>query len=304
MSGTYISKIPVLVVALVIGIVLVTSAVVPLASDYSEAKTFKNAGYYDMTYTETDNLVFKWESSTPNQVKVNDEVISLPQSDIIAKTILCGDNWLVRYAYESSLKTFVQFYGASGSQVIASVSAGTDITITCSNGSVSVENTASTPDTFSATYTHLYVVSNSGDLVMKTKDNPVYLNGDTPVVAMGLSKVGTVSNVGIIINGTIDDGFTWDIFRGTGVTFSNEAAVYTEVADYLDLYSLEKLTATATNSTGSSDLTYSYFIVPAEVSADPDNPAAYKNLVRVVPLMAFIMLVVAAAGMVYFKNRD
>lgn len=304
MSGTYISKIPVLVVALVIGIVLVTSAVVPLASDYSEAKTFKNAGYYDMTYTETDSLTFEWEHTAPKQVTINNETVTLPDADATPKTLLCGDNWLVRYAESTNNGIFVQFYGSSGSNVSASEGELTDLSIVCSNGSVSVTNTADTPATFSTTYTHLYIVTDSGDLVMKDANSPAYLNGDSEIVAMGLSKIGTVSNVGVMITGTITDGFTWSMFRGSDTTFSNEAAVTTEVSGYVDLYTLDKLTATATNSTGSSNLTYNYFIVPAEVTADPDNPAAYKNLVKVVPLMAFIMLVVAAAGMVYLKNKD
>lgn len=293
---------PILIVALVIGIIMATTAILPLASDYSEAKTFKNVGYYDMVYTETDNLVFEWNYTEPTQVTINDDVITIPNADAVNKTLICGDNWIVRYGYDSTLKTFVQFYGSTGSQVIASVDAETDLTVTCSNGSVSVANTAETPATFSTTYTHLYVVAKDGSLVMKTKDTPVYVNGDSDVIAMGLSKVGTISGVGVIITGNIDDGFTWDIFRGSDITFSNENVTYSDVTAYKDLYTLDKMTATATNSTGSSDLTYSYFIVPAEVTAEPDNPDVYKDLIKIVPLMAFIMLVVAAAAMIISKR--
>lgn len=304
MSGNNLKTIPIMIVTLVIGFIMVTAAVIPLAADYSEAKTFKNKGYYDMVYTETDNLVFEWDHTTPNKVTVNDEVITLPDADYVNKTLICGDDWLARYGYDSSLKAFVQFYGSSGSQVIASVSAETDLSITCSNGSVSVANTASPAATFTATYTHLYVVSNTGDLVMKMSDDPVYLNGNTEIIAMGLSKVGTISGVGVIITGNLDDGFTWGIFRGSDITFSDQAVTSSTVSGYKNLYLLEKLTATATNSTGSTDLTYSYFIVPAEVTADNDNPATFKNLIRIVPLISIVALVAMAAGMLYLKGKE
>ena len=293
-------------IAATVVVIVVAAVLMPVLQDATTTEdTFKNAGYYDMTYTETDNLVFEWDHTDPYKVTIDGESISLPQSDFTAKTILCGDNWIVRYAYENSLKTFVQFYGNSGSQVIASVNAETDLEITCSSGSVSVTNTADPASTFSTSYTHLYVVADDGALVMKNANSPAYLNGDSEVIAMGLSKVGTTTNVGISVTGSIDDGFTWGIFRGADVTFSNQAATYTTVSDHLDLYSLEKLTATATNSTGSSDLTYSYFMVPAEVTAERTNHLTNNEigLLMVIPTMLIIAILIGILAVV-FRMRE
>ena len=307
MSGTYISKIPVLVVALVIGIVLVTSAVVPLASDYSDAKTFKNVGYYDMTYTEENSVTAVWDHTKPNEITINETSIPLTTADqFLPKTILCGDDWLIRYSNGGqSIGFFIQYYGPSGASILASESEAADMTITCASNSYSIATTHSTPKTASGSYTYLYCVSDNGDFVMKNSTEAAYVNGDTPILAMGTSNVGNVPSVGISIEGTIDLNLMDNRFRGTGISFSNENATYSDVSNYKNLYTIEKLTATASDGgTNTTDLTYNYFIIPAEVTADPDNPTAYKNLVKVVPLMAFIMLVVAAAGMVYLKNKD
>lgn len=286
--------------------IIVLMSMIPIFTDAGASEdTFSNVGYYDMVYSEAEELTFEWDHTNPYQVTIDGEIVTLPQSDFTAKTILCGDSWVLRYAYEGTLKTFVQFYGSIGSQVVASVSAETDMTVTCSNGSVSVANTAATPDTFSTTYTHLYVVSDDGNLVMKDANTPAYLNGDSEIVAVGLSKVGTTPSCGISITGTIDDGFTWEVFRGSGITFTDEAADYSEVSGYLDLYSLSKFTATATNSTGSSNLTYSYFIVPAEVTAERSAHASpvESTLIGLIPLLMMVGIMLTAVGLFIAKYR-
>ena len=298
MSGTYLSKIPVLVVALVIGIVLVTSAVVPLASDYSDAKIFKNEGYYDMRYIDTTaDVDLSWDAQDPHKVIVNDETIELPTIPASRRTtIVAGDSFIIRY-YDDKL----QWTTTGGSSYITE-----DATFTASGGNCNMSWGTSSVD---KTYTSLYIPSSNGPLVMKKYDESVYMNGDSEFVAIGTSDIGS-ANVGIKIVGSIEDGAeisTWKASSGAVWTFSNITITNTPVDGYKDLYKLSTITADATDNSepaNTGSITYSYYMVPLEVTADPDNPVAYKNLVKVVPLMAFIMLVVAAAGMVYFKNRD
>lgn len=306
MSGTYLSKIPVLVVALVIGIVLVTSAVVPLASDYSEAKTFTNKGYYNISYDEVDSDVtttVTWDHTAPTKITVNDTVIDLPTTtNPTYYTVLCGDDWVLRYSTTSPNN--IVFWATNGTYIRASVPEANDMTVICSAGSVTATTTSD--ETKSGTYTSIYVISKEGDYVMKNAGESVYLKGDSNIVAMGTSNVGTNNNQGVRFEGNIDDGITGSFWYSTGGdgVISNVEYDDESVSGYVDLYTLSELTATATVGETTADLSYTYFIVPAKVTADPDNPAAYKNLVKVVPLMAFIMLVVAAASMVYLKNKD
>lgn len=298
MSGSYISKIPVLVVALVIGIVLVTSAVVPLASDYSEAKTFKNEGFYKMDMTGDGNLTFRWDYDTPTKFTINGEEVEYTNSSTMDQSVVAAPGFFVRLRPGNEYC----YYNGTGGNIVAD-GTGEYISITISEGSGSI-----TDGTTTKTFTeagNIYFLFTTGDWVMKQPTDTAYLNGDSTIFSRGGS---TVSGhwAPFTINATIDDGATVTTIDTMTIDTDSISVNADEVGGYINLYKFTSITfdATYTGETTPAQLTYNYVIVPAEVTADPDNPAAYKNLVKIVPLMAFIMLVVAAAGMVYFKNKD
>lgn len=306
MSGTYISKIPVLVVALVIGIVLVTSAVVPLASDYSEAKTFTNEGYFRMTeLTEDTDVTISWDGSKPTTFNINgvDVVVNAP----INKTysIVGSDAMIIRYVTAGGDNNRIQAYSSAG--FIQSSTPPTGImTITISGFTITVDNGTTTK---TMTATQGYYIDPNGTSIMKDADKPAYVLKDTSIMILaGITNISGSGDTGVYAEGTIEDGLNFTYVPTSAatptVTFGDVTFNYSEVAGYIDLVSLNNCTFDITNGSNTGNANYSYFIVPYEVSADPDNPVAYKNLVKVVPLMAFIMLVVAAAGMVYLKNKD
>ena len=311
MSGTYLSKIPVLVVALVIGIVLVTSAVVPLASDYSDAKTFTNEGYFYMQKITADDegtytFDYQYDADTTTlSFKFNDVAIDTTgwPSNLPVTVATDSDNWVVRMGYYS------EYIGLQGMGYgFAFGGHGTkSVSITFSQGTATATaiNTADSTGTYSTTYTEMWIYSPvPTDYVMKKADKMAYMLDDSEFYAIGITAV-TTWNTAISITGTVED-FDGSIIYPPNLTttITNKEIIKTEVDSYVDLNQLDKLTFTINDGTTTVNATYSYFIVPSEVTADPDNPAAYKNLVKVVPLMAFIMLVVAAAGMVYLKNKD
>ena len=306
MSGNYISKVPVLVVALVIGIVLVTSAVVPLASDYSEAKTFTNEGYFKMTkYAADADLNLYWSYETKNIITVND--VDYDFSNV-------GQGVTVAFAENFGLRIFWNLAGCqlmiSTGTMAADVAESEEINVTITEGTLTA--VLITAGTEAATQTvdistPIYCVSSTGDYVMKKADVPAYMLADTEFIGLGITSITGAGAKTILIKGTIEDGATASIITtsGTAATLSDPVISDTEVTGYVDLYKLDKITFKGiVPGSADTNITYNYFVVPYEVSADPDNPVAYKNLVKVVPLMAFIMLVVAAAGMVYFKNKD
>ena len=298
MSGT-IAKLPVMIVALVIGLILTFTAVMPLVSSYSDAKTFTNDGYYNVTYTETEEVTISWDHTKPKIITVDDTDIDLT-GITVDLTIVAGDDWLVRYKSAG----IVTFWPASGNTVEANVTAGTDMTIVASEGTATITTTAGSNNTASPTYTGLYTISENGDYVMKKSDAPAYLKGDSSILAIGITNINGGTAVILRFEGNIDDGLTESAYRVSGATFSNTTMDYSAVSGYKDLYSINKITSTVTYNTQNNNVTYSYFIVPAEVTADTNNPDVYKNLVSVLPLFALILLVAGAASLVYFKNKD
>lgn len=305
MSGTYISKIPVLVVALVIGIVLVTSAVVPLASDYSDAKTFTNEGFNRYTSIDSsseDTITIVWDHTKPHVITVNNTDVAL--SNMPNYTSLIFGQVFTFRCINIDVYSSIQLIGHNTASFLEVKSTETnDLTIIANGGTL----TATVGETTKTeTYDTLYYPADNGSYIMKKPDVAAYLKPDSNViVANGITTIGSVG-MGVYFTGNIEDGYSFSFFNryADSASVDNVESVYSEQDNYVDLVRLDKITFDLTNGTDTNEATYSYFLVPYEVTADPDNPVAYKNLVKVVPLMAFIMLVVAAAGMVYFKNKD
>lgn len=312
MSGTYLSKIPVLVVALVIGIVLVTSAVVPLASDYSEAKTFKNDGYftYDAVKDDTD-VTFTWAPSDPKKLSFGDDkVVDFTDLGKVSLTIIGSDNFTCRYYCSDSVAGGLQTYGVGGYKSYNPDNETAAVTITVDASALAFDGTTDKSYTMG---NRGFVINPDGTglLTLKYPNESAYVMDDSQIYLCGTTFVtgsGTNDFVGIFGYGSIDDGITLSSFYGNSgqnvVSFGDPTITYEEVNGYKDLNKISKVEFPLTQNSATVTATYNYFVVPTDVTADPDNPEAYKNLVKVVPLMAFIMLVVAAAGMVYLKNKD
>lgn len=291
-----------MIVALVIGLILTFTAVMPLVSDYSETKTFTNKGYYDMTYTESDSVTISWDHTDPKKITINDNTVDLTVGVGLSYTIVCGDDWIIRYTPSNTDDRLTVIGGSTYAE--AAVSTEKDLTISATGGTASITITGA--DAISKTYTELYYISSDGAYVMKNTDEVAYVNGDSEILAMGTSNITGLSGIGVKITGTIDDDFTGSIYRRDNATVESITANYVEDGNYIDLYKISSFDVvikdTSNDVTGNAS--YTYFIVPAKVTAEPDNPTAYKNLVSVIPLFALILLVAGAASLVYFKNKD
>lgn len=312
MSGTNLGKMPILIVSLVIGIVMATTAIVPLVSDYSEAKTFTNEGYYTMDLTDSSTTkTIAWDPSDPSILTIDNVDFDMSAFSEVNKsyTIIGSDTLIVRYSVTTT-RTLIQAYGSDSSYAVYQ----TSDTLTYVNISISGGNVTFTSDksgmesvTFSIG-TECFSISIDGDYsVMKKSNVPAYVLEDSEIRLIGISY-GTSKNssIGIYGTGTIEDGITVStLYLGsdfTTVTYTDPVATKAAVDGYTSLYTLDKYTFTANIDGTDTEFTYSYFIVPHEVTSDPDNPEAYKALVRVVPVMAFVALIAAAAYMIYSKR--
>lgn len=296
-------------IAIAVGAITLSTVLVPAISMGTNTEdTFKNVGSFDMTYSQTENVTLMWDHTAPGKITVNDVAITMPTlANGESRTVLCGDDWLIRFGYGTSLGgNYIQWYASSGSNIIGSVNNGYDFTATCTNGTVTITDTASTPNTATGSYTYLYCVANDGDYIMKNANESAYMVGDSPIYAMGLTNVGTFTSTGIKIEGTIDDGVTWSIFRGgDGYTFTNEEINYEPVSGYKGLYKLSSMTATVTKETQSVDATYSFFIVPEEVTAEKTIHANAPTiaLFNIIPVFVALGLILAVVGIAYVKYR-
>lgn len=311
MSGTTFSKLPVMIVALVIGLILTFTAVMPLVSDYSEAKTFKNEGYFFMEKVDSGTAMnVVWDYTKPTTLTVNDVDVALPDKDhmsTIPFTIFCSESWYLRYGYDTTYYVGI-FQNASNTSYTGTVADTRSITISVSDAGVTTVNNG-TEHTWSNATGDFFVISESGDYVMKKMDKDAYVHGDSPIFGYGRTYARSY-NYTSELTGTVNDGITGSYYPETtitsaGWTFSDVTLNSVKDENYQDLYKISTMTYEITGEgIQPYTATFSQYIIPAEVTADPDNPAVYKNLVSVLPLFALILLVAGAASLVYFKNKD
>lgn len=288
------------VVSIAIACLFAVALLIPvIAESTAETDTFKNVGYYNMSYKETDSVSLFWDHTKPSVVTVNDVEYTFSNVDQNRITIVCGDDWVVRF--QTSINDIS--YWSPTKSIYGSIQNGVDLSLTASEGSVSVSNTASTPVTDTTTYTTLYCIDKDGDYVMKKANENVYLNGDSTIYALGTTILGS-SNALIKLSGTIDDGVVGSVYRVQGATIDNIVLDYTEDSSHDDLYKLSKITAVVTVGGVDYDVVYSYFIVPYEITAErsihPDESTT--ALLNIIPLFVVMGIILGAVGLIAYRR--
>ena len=310
MSGN-LYRLPIMIVALVIGIIMVTTVILPLSSEYSEAKTFTNEGYFylnNILSDDTESHTISWTSTDSKILTVDGEdmdITSWGLSSYQQVTVFATETDLFRLGVGSANSglSWIQIRGSTINY--AQASSNFDATISAGAASILIDSDA-TPKELA--YSSAYIIApNGGDYVMKKSDEAAYMLKDSTFYNLGytvISNGGGSDNTVLLVSGDMESATVQIVRQSTAneITFSDVDIVKSSVNGYEDLYRFDKITFTATENSTDNDVTYSYVIVPAEVTADPDNPAAYKSLVMVIPLMSFVVLVVAAAAMIYLKK--
>lgn len=274
-----------------IGVLLLASLALPLLTEAASANsTFTNDGYFKMTkYGTTDEITIIFDSTDSSHLTVNDELVTLPDlADIgLNVSLIASEIFCLRYNTNS---TFQCFSGNSNT----GVSVGEDWSFTATGGTATFTNTT-TNDSRTITYDNLYIINNDGDWVMKKSTVPAYVNDDSFFMGVGLTAGSSaIGIVGLNVSGSIEDGATITAWRGTGLTFTDIEIDESSVNSHINLYKLNKVTFTATDADNDTlDITYSYFIVPYQVTAEKathlDNTES--TLIDLIPLLLAVALV-------------
>ena len=298
-------------IAAFIVVVVLGAVLMPVLDDATTTEDkFTNEGYFKVsTYdiSSSDTLLIKWDHTAPNQMTVNGEVVALPTAtDSVTYTVVgTSDNTLLRYQNNPS-STVMQAYG--GANWSCSTTNGYDMTfsITGSTATITSTQNVNSPTTLTLTGT-VYYANVTGDYVMKKSNVSAYLNGDSDVYGIGTSVISGTGGKVTKLSGSIDDGFTGAVVYPTsGYTSGDVTATYSQVSDHLDLYSLEKCTWVVTDSNSvETTITYSYFIVPSEVTAERSvHLSANENaILLVIPALVIIAILIGILA-VAFRMRE
>lgn len=282
--------IAVALVCVMVGAVMF-GALIPVFGDVTATEdTFTNTGYYRMSYVETDtDITITWDHTKPHEIVVNSDIVKLPDNPDVTLSIVMNDTWIVRYTGDA-----LQMYLNASSHRDASVSAGTDAEITLSGGTVNWVSTADENNTATTTYTYVYYATNDGPYIMKSALDSAYLKGDSLIYGHGRSYVAGSSHM-YRVTGTIDDGITvTDVYPSSGITNGDPIINDQAMNNYIDLYKFDNVSFEVTNENNNEQgtVTYSYVVVPYEVTAErsvhPDESMGV--ILDIIPLVIGIGL--------------
>ena len=304
-ENTLIAKI----VGLVIALVVVGMVLVPFVTDATTTEaTLINNGYMRMAhYDTTEEVTLEWDPATPTIFTVNGEdvPIALDSSlNNLSVTILGDTNWVVRLDFKSNGDVNrLSYIPANGSAVNATVADNQSVSITMSDGSMSGTMGA---DSISNTYSDIYAPALDGEYVMKKSNESAYIHADSFIFAYGLTFIDAAT-LGIEISGDYEDGITSSVWRGANnFEISDLTINATPNSKYVGTYDLQNITLNATKLDTSvvTAVTYSYFLVPYEVTSELSQHASNIEitLYQMIPILVVLGLVVAIVGMFAYNK--
>lgn len=312
-----------MIVSLMVAVIIALAVLVPVIQDTSASEdTITNSGYLRMKHTDaTDETVYtiEWDKSvSPNIITVNDVDVPIKNipNNYISFNVVFNSNWLIRATSNdgtTSIST-LQYYTTSGGVT----SINNTMSLVCDSGSFTMSHDSSSK---SGTYTDLYIPDKDGPYIMKSRDSPAYMLADSEFIGYGLTPMispvnqSTISpGLGLLVNGTIEDGVTITPWRGVSSynsSYSDETIVSSESKTWVGVYDLDKITFTATLTSTSDEtvtegtaVTYSYFLVPYEITAERivHVTPIEASLLGIIPLLVVIGIVIGAVWFIRQKN--
>ena len=310
------NKILTLCITLVVGVILAGSLLMPVLNDATQTEgTATNDGYFRMQkITDEDETIYTltWDRTSDKVLLNGTEVAMTGKSGYNALSgvsIAMTDNTISRYSPGLRIQSWIS--GVGGSMGYSSTTMEIEfnqgtITITADEGleSEAVKTT---------TYEYAYFASNTGDYVMKDKDQKAAVFADSEIYAMGVTNINNSTNPGTPVLSVLK--MTGDassvefsaIYGLSGTpTFSDVEIVKTENSKYVGVYDLDKVTATVTYDGADTAITYSYFVVPYQITAELSEhmTSGVIALMHAIPIMVIIALVMVAVGAIAYNRRD
>ena len=298
-----VKTIPAVIVGVMVALAIV-GAVLPAFADTTQAyDTFTNDGYYRMAELTDGSHTITWNYDKPTTFIIDDiEVMLNPDlfPDGASKSVILSDSFLIRLFGHSTYYT-VELWDKGYVDSVSSANNDT-LTITVNSGSIDwVKNTETAVNRSFSDY--IIVVNNAGNQIMKGATDSAYMLPDSKLYAGGISTFKTKVFGGIYINGTVESVTISAPL--TGVTVNDDIVINTtDVNNYVDLVKLDKITFSTIYDGETVNQTYSYFVVPYEVTAERavHTTGALTILLNVIPLMVVAGLLLGGVAWFVWKK--
>jgi hypothetical protein len=308
-----------LAITLTVGIILAGSLLMPVISDTTETeRTFTNEGYYRMSAydnAESGDYTITWSNAKPTTLVIED--VEYNMSEILTVknmyfSIFASDGAYMRVASGNTNSIVVQCHNSSGSPMAAFDSSNTNMTsmsITIDADSIDVTRVTDSTVTATSSYSDwIYVLDPNGNYIMKDKDKSAYVGDEDIIILAGVTNVATspATPVGVYGHGTIDNLVIESGYPDDDTVYSHIVVNSDVVAGYIGLNTVGDITFDMTRDTTTTAATYSYYLVPVEVTAELTNHLSNDEiaLLNALPIIVIIGLVLAGVGAIFVRNRD
>lgn len=312
------NKIVAISIAAVIGIIVLGSVLMPIMNDATATTdTFTNEGYYHMTSVDSDDsdVTIVWALENKNIITIDGETIDMSTlgltSGLSYDVAFSLTGPIMRYVNGTS-NQYIQLMVGNGNGGGSSTTKSVTLVLSEGTGTFTLVNDDNTTSTKTFSYDTVYYIDTtaSSNLVMKKADKSAYLNADSEIIACGVTAANNYALNVFTITGSIEEDFTITNalyeYGKSALTISNENVDYSEVNDHKDLYALNKITFTATGDVNSTDCTYSYFLVPNEVSAERSVhfTAGQNAIFAAIPVMIILAVLLGVVALVIRSRMD
>ena len=298
-----------LIITLVVGVILTGAMLGPVISDATKTtETFTNDGAFYVELDPTETYTIEYDNTIANDtITVNGTAITLDRD----YTLVALENAILRF----NVGNHKLDWNGNGSY-LANMN---KLSLSFANGSITGTYTSTGDATAwpTMTYNKIYVISPTEQpLIMSDYSVPVKVKGDSELVAFGrtvLNDEGTNKQFLVQIEGTINDGVNVTISNVSsgvdiGAVITDLSINSTPVQGYNDLYTLTSITFKAATTEGgqTTNVTFSAYIVPTEVTAELTNhlTPGQISLMGAIPVMVIVALLMAAVGAIALRRAD
>lgn len=293
------------IVAAAIAVIVLAGVLMPALSNATTTETtFKNEGYgrYSDIGSSADNeITISWDHTDPTVFIVDGVEIKYDMpSNLGGISVVFGTDFSVRLIYGSN-GYGVQYIGPSNSDyLLTSEQNGLDMTISLNQGTITLTDTNTTPTVKTLSYTTAYYPNPNGQYSMKDSSEAAYLLKDSSFMIAN----GMTGSAGIYFIGTVDDGVTISLYRVTGTT-DNVVMNYTDDPNYVGLVELSNITFDITVSGNTTSATYSYFLVPYEVTAEKavHLTDAMNVILSVIPIIIIVAVLLGVVAIFIIRRE-
>lgn len=295
-----------LIITLVVGVILTGALLGPVIGEATATeKTFTNPGVFNYGSFSEDGAYTMEYTKGDSSFTINTEETELALNVNSSVSVVASDNVLVRYGHDNS-GYFCQIVGMRevGTEYYTTPDS---FTVTLDDNLINIAfTTEGSTNTLKFEYTDMYaLVPSESEAVLKVATDAVYIKGDSPLYASGLTNIASWHNI-IHFEGNYTDGITITCPNLDNVTFDNITWNIEAVDGYIDLYKLTSVEFDAHYDGNTVHATYSYFAVPSEVTAELSNhlTPGQISLMSAIPVMVIMALLMVAIGAIALRRND